>query len=64
MRLKVKNILYDSQQVTEILLGERESSTFLEVLDNERPLDTLDNFKEMTSDSSLPLEDVIVKIEY
>ncbi len=60
MRLKVKNILYDSQQVTEILLGERESSTFLETMDNERPLD---NINPEEGDSE-PLEDVIKKIEY
>lgn len=39
MRLKTKGILYDQEQVTNLLLGEKETSVFLKVLDNERPLE-------------------------
>lgn len=63
MRLKVKGILYDSEQVENILRGEKEISTFLTCLDNERPLDKID-LAEQQENSDIPLSDCIMEIEY
>lgn len=62
MRLKTKGILYDQEQATNLLLGEKETSVFLRVLDKERPLDKV-NLYEKNSDDS-PLEESLIEIEY
>ena len=41
MRLKTKGILFDQEQAINLLLGEKETSVFLKVLDKERPLDKI-----------------------
>ncbi len=63
MRLKVKGISYDAEQVENILRGEKEISTFLTCLDNERPLDKVD-LAEKRENSDIPLSDCIREIEY
>lgn len=45
MRLKTKGISYDSEQATNLLLGEKETSVFLRVLDKERPLDKVNLYE-------------------
>ena len=62
MRLKMKGISYDSEQATNLLLGEKETSVFLRVLDKERPLEKV-NLGEKDLDN-LPLSESIIEIEY
>ena len=62
MRLKTKGILYDQEQATNLLLGEKETSVFLRVLDKERPLEKVD-LDEKDLDN-LPLSESIIEIEY
>lgn len=62
MRLKTKGISYDNEQATNLLLGEKETSVFLEVLDKERPLEKV-NLYEKDLDN-LPLSESIIEIEY
>ena len=62
MRLKTKGILYDQEQVTNLLLGEKETSIFLRVLDKERPLEKV-NLDEKNLDHS-PLAESLIEIEY
>ena len=62
MRLKTKGISYDSEQATNLLLGEKETSVFLRVLDKERPLEKV-NLDEKDLDN-LPLSESIIEIEY
>ena len=62
MRLKTKGILYDQEQATNLLLGEKETSVFLRVLDKERPLEKV-NLDEKDLDN-LPLSESIIEIEY
>lgn len=62
MRLKTKGILYDQEQATNLLLGEKETSVFLRVLDKERPLEKV-NLDEKDLDN-LPLAESIIEIEY
>ena len=62
MRLKMKGILYDQEQATDLLLGEKETSVFLRVLDKERPLEKV-NLDEKDLDN-LPLSESIIEIEY
>lgn len=62
MRLKTKGISYDNEQVTNLLLGEKETSVFLRVLDKERPLEKV-NLDEKDLDN-LPLSESIIEIEY
>ena len=63
MRLKVKGILYDAQQVTDVLLGESETSQFLKVLDTERPLKKVD-LSDKDLDEESKLEDNLMIIKY
>ena len=60
--MKTKNILYDPEQVMNILLGKKETSVFLEILDNERPLRKV-NIDEKDSDNT-PLSESLIEIEY
>ena len=62
MRLKAKGIAYDNDQATNLLLGEKETSVFLRVLDKERPLEKV-NLDEKDLDN-LPLSESIIEIEY
>lgn len=62
MRLKTKDISYDNEQATNLLLGEKETSVFLRVLDKERPLEKV-NLDEKDLDN-LPLSESIIEIEY
>lgn len=62
MRLKTKGISYDNEQATNLLLGEKETSVFLRVLDKERPLEKV-NLYEKDLDN-LPLSESIIEIEY
>ena len=62
MILKTKGISYDSEQATNLLLGEKETSVFLRVLDKERPLEKV-NLDEKDLDN-LPLSESIIEIEY
>lgn len=62
MRLKTKGISYDNEQATNLLLGEKETSVFLRVLDKERPLEEV-NLDEKDLDN-LPLSESIIEIEY
>ncbi len=62
MRLKTKGISYDNEQATNLLLGEKETSVFLRVLDKERPLEKV-NLDEKDLDN-LPLSESIIEIEY
>lgn len=62
MRLKTKGISYDNEQATNLLLGEKETSVFLRVLDKERPLEKV-NLDEKDLDN-LPLAESIIEIEY
>ncbi len=62
MRLKTKGISYDNEQATNLLLGEKETSVFLRVLDKERPLEKVD-LDEKDLDN-LPLSESIIEIEY
>lgn len=61
MKLKVKGILYDAQQVTDVLLGKSETSQYLKVLDNERPLEKVDISKDLDEDSNLEDNLLIIK---
>lgn len=62
MRLKTKGISYDNEQATNLLLGEKETSVFLRVLDKERPLEKV-NLDEKYLDN-LPLSESLIEIEY
>ena len=62
MRLKTKGISYDNEQATNLLLGEKETSVFLRVLDKERPLEKV-NLDEKDLDN-IPLSESIIEIEY
>ena len=62
MRLKTKGISYDNEQATNLLLGEKETSVFLRVLDKERPLEKV-NLDEKDLDN-LPVSESIIEIEY
>lgn len=62
MRLKTKGISYDNEQATNLLLGEKETSVFLRVLDKERPLEKV-NLDEKKLDD-LPLAESLIEIEY
>ena len=62
MRLETKGISYDNEQATNLLLGEKETSVFLRVLDKERPLEKV-NLDEKDLDN-LPLSESIIEIEY
>ena len=62
MRLKTKGISYDNEQATNLLLGEKETSVFLRVLDKERPLEKV-NLGEKKLDD-LPLAESLIEIEY
>ncbi len=62
MRLKTKGISYDNEQATNLLLGEKETSVFLRVLDKERPLEQV-NLDEKNLDD-LPLAESLIEIEY
>ena len=60
--MKTKNILYDPEQVMNILLEKKETSVFLEILDNERPLRKI-NIDEKDSDNT-SLSESLIEIEY
>ena len=60
--MKTKGISYDNEQATNLLLGEKETSVFLRVLDKERPLEKV-NLDEKDLDN-LPLAESIIEIEY
>lgn len=62
MRLKTKGISYDNEQATNLLLGEKETSVFLEVLDKERPLEKVSLDEKNLDDS--PLAESLIEIEY
>ena len=62
MRLKTKGILFDQEQAINLLLGEKETSVFLKVLDKERPLDKINLDEKKLND--LPLLESIIEIEY
>ncbi len=63
MRQKVKGILYDAQQVTDVLLGKSETSQFLKVLDTERPLKKVD-LSDKDLDEESKLEDNLMIVKY
>ena len=62
MRLKSKGISYDNEQATNLLLGEKETSVFLRVLDKEKPLEKVNLGKKNVDD--LPLAESLIEIEY
>ena len=62
MRLKTKGISYDNEQATNLLLGEKETSVFLRILDKERPLEKV-NLEEKDLDD-LPLAESLIEIKY
>lgn len=62
MRLKTKGISYDNEQANNLLLGEKETSVFLRILDKERPLEKV-NLEEKDLDD-LPLSESLIEIKY
>ena len=56
-----RKIPYDGEQIANILLGERQTSTFLTPLAKERPLDGVDPYDKP---SDVPLSEALREVEY